>query len=129
MTTMDGEQFDAWTRTLSRGLPRRGVLKGLAGVAVAGAFTRTVSRDAEAFCSEEGQECSMPCCEGLVCDDGLCVLVGSPECPTLNQSNECSNLPATCEGNGCNKKKRDKKHDKKREKKLDKKRRKSKRGR
>ena len=108
---MDGEQFDAWTRTLRRGLPRRGVLKGLAGVAVAGAFTRTVSRDVKAFCSEEGQECSMPCCDGLVCDEGFCVLVGGPDCPTINQSNQCVNPgdEPKCEGNGCHKKRHDKK--------------------
>jgi hypothetical protein len=104
-------------------LRRRGALKALAGVAVAGTVARTVSRDAKAFCSEEGEACDMMCCEGLACDGDVCVAIGSPDCPTLNQSNQCSNVPTNCEGNGCTKKKHDKKH----EKKLDKKRKKGKR--
>jgi hypothetical protein len=118
MTTMDGQRFDAWTRALTGRFHRRGTLKALAGMAVASAITRTVSRDAKAFCSEEGQDCSMPCCDGLICDEGLCVAVGGPDCPTLDQSNQCVYPvdPPKCEGNGCHKKKHGKKHGGKRHK-------------
>ena len=113
---MDGQRFDAWTRALARELPRRVALKASAGFALAGAVTRSGLRDAAANCADEGEGCGMPCCEGLVCDEGICVVVGSNKCPTLDQSNNCSGFsdPPKCEGNGREKKDRkDKKHGKK----------------
>jgi hypothetical protein len=126
MLTMDGPRFDAWTRGLRQGLPRRGALKTLVGMALAGAMTRSVSRDAAANCSEEGDDCGMGCCEGLVCDEGYCQAAGEPDggqnrCGNNNEAESVRERGTVegdgckkpkCEGNGCNKKK----HDKKREK-------------
>jgi hypothetical protein len=123
---MDGRTFDAWTRRLAAGLPRRGALKAIAGAAVGVVATRAVVSDAAA-CLEDGQFCSTndeccgvcisfnctdcvpkggqgcegdhDCCGGkLECDNGVC---------KKRRKNEQS---TTCESRGCKKKKKKKKH-------------------
>jgi hypothetical protein len=50
----------------------------------------------------------MGCCEGLVCDDGICLVLGSNQCLTQDpETFECvpSQGQTNCEGRGCKKKK------------------------
>lgn len=93
---MDGQRFDRWAKWLSNGLPRRDTLKGLIGVALVGAATRTSTSWVAAdngelvgdFCDKQN-----PCKKPLVC-----------------VSHECANDDSTkCEGNGCKKKGKKKK--------------------
>jgi hypothetical protein len=75
----------------------------------------------------------MGCCTGLVCDDGICVILGSDQCLTQDpQTGECvsqvgcvgfepgtgecvpSQGQANCESRGCKKKRKKDKKDKKR---------------
>ena len=112
VVTMDGQRFDAWTRALGRELPRRIALKASAGLALAGTAIYSARHEAAPFCAKEDESCGMGCCEDLVCDEGFCVVVGSRACPSLDQSNQCTNQLPECEGNGCKKnhgKKRNKK--------------------
>lgn len=73
ITSMDGQRFDAWTRVLTRGLSRRGTLKTVAAVALAGMTSRTTVREADAnpgTCLEYGDVCSPGQCCGLCCRAG-----------------------------------------------------------
>ena len=73
MTSMDGQRFDAWTRLLTRGISRRGTLKTVAGVALAGMTSRTAVREADATpgtCLAYGDACSPGQCCGLCCRAG-----------------------------------------------------------
>ena len=45
---MDGRRFDAWTRLLAHGLPRRRAVKTIAGAGVAAVATRSAMHEAEA---------------------------------------------------------------------------------
>jgi hypothetical protein len=71
---MDGRRFDAWTRLMARGIPRRGALRTLAGAALAGAATRVGLRSAAANstgCVDFGLPCSIgECCPGYTCVAG-----------------------------------------------------------
>lgn len=99
---MDGQRFDAWTRALASALPRRGALKTLAGITLAGVATRAaVSRIAADDGNQVGDYCDdkNPCNKdkGLVC---------------VNR--ECEKKKETkCEGKGCKKKGKGKKNKKK----------------
>lgn len=70
---MDGQRFDALTRTLGGGLPRRGTLKALAGAALAGAATRTTPLTVESA-GHLGDHCTKndPCTSPLVCINTEC---------------------------------------------------------
>jgi hypothetical protein len=104
---MDGTQFDAWTSAMTRNSPRRGAVKVLVATVCAGLGLRGALRGTAACTDTEGEPCDpmMGCCDGLACSGGICVLVGSRSCPSVNQSNQCVSAP-TCEGNGCKKKKK-----------------------
>jgi hypothetical protein len=108
MFTMDGQRFDAWTRTLASGLPRRAALRALAGFGIATAATHSALGEAAA-CSPIGEDCSkdMPCCDGASCKGGTC-----SECEVDPQTNECVNS-AKCEAKDCKKNKKKKKGKKK----------------
>lgn len=96
---MDGERFDAMTRMLGRGLPRRGALRILGIGAVLGTVTRSQENTTVAagnltdYC-KENSECNSPlvcigrecdhcrksgdcevgwCCSGYSCVRGFCV--------------------------------------------------------
>ena len=71
---MDARRFDAFTRLLARGLPRRGMLRTLgAAPAVIGAIRLGVPRAS----AQESQSVALPCepcrCVGDACD---CCLIG-----------------------------------------------------
>jgi hypothetical protein len=73
---MDGSRFDAWTRVLTRGISRRGTLKTLAGVTLAGVVSRTAALEADAStgtpCADVGDPCTPgQCCAGLACRAGF----------------------------------------------------------
>ena len=118
---MDSQKFDAWTRVLAGGLPRRGAIKALAGVAVAVATTRAIVHEAEA-CLEDGQFCTTndECC-------GVCISFNCTECSSAGHvcegPHDCcggkldcvdghcqKKKKVNCEGNGCKKKKKKKHH-------------------
>jgi hypothetical protein len=71
---MDGPRFDAWTRLLARGMPRRPVLRLLAGAVLGGTATRIGLRSAAADtmgCVDFGLPCSIgECCHGYTCVAG-----------------------------------------------------------
>lgn len=96
---MDGQRFDAITRILGHGLPRRGIIRGLAAGAIAGATARARENTVVAggnltdYC-KENSECNSPlvcigrecdhcrksgdckegwCCSGYSCVRGFCV--------------------------------------------------------
>jgi hypothetical protein len=99
MSDMDGQRFDALTRFLTRGTSRRGTLKTVAGVALAGVTTRV---SVSPIAADGGDQIGDYCDDKHPCnkDKGLvCVLA----------SCEKKKDPARCEGNGCNKKKKKKK--------------------
>lgn len=99
---MDGRRFDAWTRLLARGLPRRRAVKAIAGAGLAGIATRAVIHEAEA-CLEDGQFCTddNECCEfciGFSC--GPCVPKGGHGCAN---DNDCCGGKAECKNGVCKK--------------------------
>jgi hypothetical protein len=122
---MDGPRFDAWTRLLARGIPRRRALKALAGVGVAGVGVRAVVHEAEACQGDNGScEKRSECCDPLACVFSTCqTCIGlndrcrsSEECCkdlTCNGHNNCTKGEggARSDGTGC-KKKHKKKHKK-----------------
>jgi hypothetical protein len=82
---MESTRFDRITRELAIGSSRRGVLKLLAGTAVAlGATTIAApSSRAQEACAQPGDDCAIneDCCQGFYCnDDGICA--GAAECAT-----------------------------------------------
>ncbi len=68
---MDGTRFDAITRDMAVGAPRRVVLKGAAGGLLAAAATLFGARRsmAQPTCRQEGSPCegNQVCCPGLIC--------------------------------------------------------------
>jgi hypothetical protein len=121
---MDGHRFDAVTRVLVGGLPRRDALKALAGVALAGIATRAAIYDAKACLGDGDGPCSKrsECCAGYACifaSCGPCIqhnhrCKSSEECCAgliCNDHNNCTKGEggSRCEGSGC-KKKRGKRH-------------------
>lgn len=100
---MDGQQFDAITRAVRAGLPRRVAIKALSAAALAGVASRTAGRDVRAdghqgdFCNDK-TPCNSPlvcintecdhcrksgachvgwCCKGYSCEHGVCVACAS----------------------------------------------------
>ena len=74
---MDGRRFDQWTRGIVDGASRRGVIKALAGSALAGVAVRVgIGRaTVAAACDYNGDSCDRDrdCCEGLICRRGECI--------------------------------------------------------
>lgn len=125
---MDGHRFDAIARVLGRGLPRRGVIKGLTAGAITGAAARARENTVVAggnltdYC-QENSECNSPlvcinrecdhcrksgdckvgwCCSGYSCEGGSCI-----EC-AHGKSNGVKS--EGCRGSKKDKKKKDKRH-------------------
>jgi hypothetical protein len=136
ITNMDGQQFDAWTRLLTRGMSRRGTLKTIVAVALAGGMSRTVLPEAEANtgCADFGLPCAQgECCAPYTCRSGTPAICGyclEPSAFCAYGGDCCSGIcefsfkrfwwvckepgsgghhKAKCDGNGCHKKKHGKK--------------------
>ncbi len=90
---MDDQRFDAITRMLANGLPRRGALKALASLSVVGAATRASVPEASAD-GNFGDHCdkSTPCKKPLVCIN--------LECDHCRESGDCQQ-GWCCEGYTC----------------------------
>jgi hypothetical protein len=71
---MDGQRFDGLTRRLSAGISRRGAVKALSSLALAGVTARLASRGAAANtggCLDYGFACSIgECCSPYTCRAG-----------------------------------------------------------
>jgi hypothetical protein len=83
---MDGNRFDDLARGLAAARSRRGMLKGMAGAALAAIGFERITDDAGAryVCRTEGQTCraNQTCCDGLTCASGKCAtVVETPTCP------------------------------------------------
>ncbi|MFT4038590.1 MAG: hypothetical protein QM692_10450 [Thermomicrobiales bacterium] len=119
---MDGQRFDAFARACAAGTPRRRALLLLAGAGAMLAVTRAPVAEAKE-CSEFEGHCDShtPCCRDLVCIYASCLdclKAGHHGCQSNDQccSKKCKdavcikNDKVKCEGNGCKKKKKKKKH-------------------
>jgi hypothetical protein len=126
---MDAARFDAWTRMLASGTPRRAALRAVSGVLLTGAVSRWTTRRVTAagnlgdHCNKDSP-CNKPyvcintecdhcltsgtchqgwCCDGYTCDDAECV--------------KCSSVQRGLGIEGCRKKDKKKKKNKKKKKK------------
>lgn len=118
---MDASRFDSLARAYASGNPRRDALRGLAGAGVSLAVLRTSTVKAET-CMPYGSPCKThefpdDCCHPHVCGENTCVdCLEKGRCKMNKQccSGRCKNRKCVetvkCEGNGCKKKKKKKKH-------------------
>lgn len=69
---MDAESFDAFTRRLTTGLPRRRTIALLAGLV--SSLLYCVARTVEAGCKKVGKKCDKhnDCCDGARCKKDTC---------------------------------------------------------
>jgi len=99
---MDGTRFDAMTKALATGRPRRGVLKLLAGAAVALGATAVGAPALRAqTCVGDGEDCADDgdCCGLQTCgEDGTC---GGPTAGCVAAGEDCAN-ESCCQGYYCN---------------------------
>ena len=123
---MDASRFDAFARVLASGTPRRDTLHLLAGAGVALAFASSAHADDENTCIHFDNVCDLAdthhkCCKGLACILGVCldcIKVGDTGCKkgqccgkAICEQGKCvKDENAECEGRGCKKKKKKKKH-------------------
>jgi hypothetical protein len=99
---MDGTRFDAMTKALATGRSRRGVLKVLAGAAVALGATAVGAPSLRAqTCVGDGEDCTVDddCCGRQTCgEDGTC---GGPTAGCVAAGEDCAN-ESCCQGFYCN---------------------------
>jgi hypothetical protein len=95
---MDAHRFDAIARVFAGRRSRRGAIKALTGILVAGAATRAVIHDARACLGHGDGPCDTreECCAGLGCSFGSCA-------PCFEHNVRCANTEECCAGLICNK--------------------------
>jgi hypothetical protein len=108
---MDEKRFDEITRALARGIPRRGVLRGLlGGVAAAATVDRASADSPQRKCKQASRPCSFDthCCSGTCCnhrccgpdevcdDNGECVPPCVPDNAAACAGRECGSAENNC---------------------------------
>lgn len=105
---MDGDRFDAWTKTVSAIGTRRAALRAGAGAALAAALVGVGASEVEA-CKAPGKKCrrhsGKHCCAGTVCHKRHCqcpagaTLCGAICCPHCCDGVAC--CTGCCDGAAC----------------------------